>query len=65
MFYLRAKQRETIYEKIKAWHNCDRNVTIHDITSGGTDGGVQAAPPDKLNVKTGPPLVDILIFSFL
>jgi len=28
-------------------------------------GGVQAAPPDKLNVKTGPPLVDILIFSFL
>jgi len=32
--------------------------------SGVTYGG-RAAPPVKLSIKTGPPLVDILIFNIL
>jgi len=34
-------------------------------TSGVIDGRARGAslPPGKLNVKTGPPLLDILIFS--
>jgi len=36
------------------------------VPSGVTDGGPGGEPPPgKLNVKTGPPLVDILIFSIL
>ena len=34
--------------------------------NGVTDGGQWVEPPPgKLNVKTGPPIVDILIFSIL
>jgi len=36
------------------------------VPSGVTDGGKGASlPPGKPNVKTGPPFVDILIFSIL
>ena len=48
----------------------DATVSIHNpltALNGVTDRGAKgrAAPPDKLNVETGPPLVDILMFSFL
>ena len=33
VFYSPARQKETVYEKVKARHNCDWTVTIHDITS--------------------------------
>jgi len=33
MFYSPARQGETIYEKVKAPHNCDWTVTIHLITN--------------------------------
>jgi len=37
------------------------------LCSGVTDKGERCKPPPpgKLNVKTGPPVIDILIFSFL
>jgi len=48
----------------------DAMVSIHTpltAHSGVIDRGArgQAVPPVKLNVETGPPLVDILIFIFL
>jgi len=33
MLYSLARQRETLYEKVKAQHNCNWIVTIHDITN--------------------------------
>ena len=46
----------------------DATVSIHNpltALSGATERGARgrATPPGKLNVKTGPPLVDILLFS--
>ena len=48
----------------------DATVSIHNrltALSGVTDRGVRgrASSPGKLNVEAGPPLVGILIFSFL
>ena len=38
----------------------------YDVGSGVTDGGQGAEPPPgKLNVKTGPSLLDVLVFSIL
>ena len=38
-------------------------IGISGVIAGGAKG--RSAPPGKLNVKTGPPLGDILIFSIL
>jgi len=60
--------------RLKMLKNTDYYVDVtvirHNLLtafSGVTDRGTRwrAAPPGKLNVETGPPLVDILIFSFV
>ena len=43
---------------------CYKRLTCSGVIDGGGQG-VEAPPPGKLNVKIGPLLVDILIFSIL
>jgi len=54
--YFRPKMRGNVENK---------NNNPVNISSGVTDGRGKGSsrPPGKLNVKTGPPLADILIFN--
>jgi len=55
---------------VEHWKSAPSTTTFtyfHTGPSGVTDREARgrAAPPGKLNIKTGPPLVDILTFSIL